>query len=270
MITKDIDNLDLEQIAESGQCFRWQKLDRNGYRIIAFGNYLDIYQDGNHFELSCTEEEFEKIWKNYFDIDTDYASLIARIDDNDKFLKEAAEYGKGIRILNQDIWEMVLSFIISQNNNIPRIKKGIEAVCSQYKVQSEYLMDTDMYMLPYPENVKKSGRDSLLGLSLGYRDEYIWNMCDYYMENPDFTDKLKKLSYDEAMKYLMSFKGIGKKVANCICLFGLHHLDACPIDVWMKKIIDEEYNGTMPEWMTDEYAGVYQQYTFFYKRSGGK
>ena len=113
MVTKDIDYFDLEQVADSGQCFRWRKLDEYKYRIPAFGNYVDIAQNGNHFELSCTEEEFEKIWYNYFDLGTDYGGLINRISGDDIFLKNAAEYGKGIRILNQDIWETIISFIIS-------------------------------------------------------------------------------------------------------------------------------------------------------------
>ncbi len=267
MVTKDIDYFDLEQVADSGQCFRWRKLDEYKYRIPAFGNYVDIAQSGNHFELSCTEEEFEKIWYNYFDLGTDYGGLINRISGDDIFLKNAAEYGKGIRILNQDIWETIISFIISQNNNIPRIKKGIESLCNRYMRQTEALAGTGIYMIPYLEDIEKNGgRESLSELGLGYRDGYIWGMCGYQSHFPCFLDELKKMGYKESMEYLMKFKGIGKKVANCVCLFGLHHLDACPIDVWMKKVVDEEYGGVMPAWMTDEYAGVYQQYTFFYKR----
>lgn len=267
MIKKDINYFDLEQIAESGQCFRWKKLDEHKYRIPAFGNYLDIAQTGSHFELSCTEKEFEQIWYDYFDIGTDYEGIIKRIDVKDEFLKNAADYGKGIRILNQDIWETIISFIISQNNNIPRIKKGIENMCQRYMRQTDALLGTDIYMIPYLEDIEKNGgRESLSELGIGYRDKYIWGICQFKNQSPDFIDELKKLNYEDAMKYLMDFKGIGKKVANCICLFGLHHLDACPIDVWMKKVIDEEYDGQMPAWMTDKYAGVYQQYTFFYKR----
>jgi len=267
MIKKDIEYFDLEQIANSGQCFRWRKLDDGRYQIPAFGNCLDIAQTGCHFEMSCTGEEFNKVWYNYFDLGTDYGKLVKRIDPEDSFLKSAADYGRGIRILNQDIWETIISFIISQNNNIPRIKKGIEALCAKYMRQTDIIKDTDIYMIPYLEDIeKKGGRESLSGLGLGYRDEYIWGMCSHQAQSPGFIEELKKLDYKGAMEYLMQFKGIGKKVANCICLFGLHHLDACPVDVWVKKIIDEEYNGIKPAWMEDPYAGVYQQYAFFYKR----
>lgn len=189
MITKDIDYFDLEQIAESGQCFRWNKLDEHKYRIPAFGSYLDIAQTGSHFELSCTEDEFEEIWYNYFDLGTDYKGIVQRIDSRDSFLISAAEYGKGIRILNQDTWETIISFIISQNNNIPRIKKGIEAVCSNYMRQSGALKDTGIYMIPYLEDIEKNGgRESLSGLGLGYRDEYIWGMCNYQNQSPGFIE----------------------------------------------------------------------------------
>ena len=177
MVTKDIGYFDLEQVADSGQCFRWRKLDEYKYRIPAFGNYVDIAQNGNHFELSCTEEEFEKIWYNYFDLGTDYGGLINRISGDDIFLKNAAEYGKGIRILNQDIWETIISFIISQNNNIPRIKKSIESLCNRYMRQTEALAGTGIYMIPYLEDIEKNGgRESLSELGLGYRDG-IYGVC---------------------------------------------------------------------------------------------
>lgn len=268
MIKTDIDFMDLEQIADSGQCFRWRKLDEYKYLIPAYGRCLTIAQKGNSFEMSCSREEFENIWREYFDLDNDYGNIIERIDRNDKFLTEAAKFGSGIRILRQDVWEVVISFIISQNNNIPRIKKGIESLCDRYGVRSQWLEDSDFCMIPeYDDIVKNGGRESLSELGLGYRDEYIWLMAKHKSENPDFIEKIMSMSYEESVKYLMEFKGIGKKVANCISLFGLHNLDACPIDVWMKKIIDEEYGGEMPLWMSDKYAGVYQQYTFFYKRS---
>ncbi len=268
MITKEIDYFDLEQIAESGQCFRWRKLDEYKYQIPAFDHVIEIAQSGSRFELSCTEQEFQNIWYNYFDLSLDYGAIIAKIDKNDIFLKSAADYGKGIRILNQDLWEIVLSFIISQNNNIPRIKKGIEAMCERYQRQPESLISSGIYTMPYMEDIEKyGGRESLGELGLGYRDAYIWNMCQHYQQSPEFFCELRQLDYEASMKYLMQFKGIGKKVANCICLFGLHHLDACPIDVWIKKVIDEEYGGNMPSWTSDRYAGIYQQYTFYYKRA---
>lgn len=272
---QNIKNFDLEQIADSGQCFRWRKIDEGKYLIPAYDHIVTVAQSGEKFEFSCTEAEYQIIWKHYFDLELDYGKIIAAIDKNDTFLKKAAEYGSGIRILNQELWEMIISYIISQNNNIPRIKKGIEAVCDRYKAvickdEQDNLEKTEneIYGFPHLTDIEKNGgRQSLSELGLGYRDEYIWLMCEYEHENKVFFDNLRKCDYEQSMKMLMEHKGIGRKVANCISLFGLHHLDACPIDVWMKKIIDEEYGGIQPKWMSDRYAGIYQQYAFFYKRS---
>ena len=272
---QNIKNFDLEQIADSGQCFRWRKIDEGKYLIPAYDHIVTVAQSGEKFEFSCTEAEYQIIWKHYFDLELDYGKIIAAIDKNDTFLKEAAAYGSGIRILNQELWEMIISYIISQNNNIPRIKKGIEAVCDRYKAvickdEQDNLEKTEneIYGFPHLTDIEKNGgRQSLSELGLGYRDEYIWLMCEYEHENKVFFDNLRKCDYEQSMKMLMEHKGIGRKVANCISLFGLHHLDACPIDVWMKKIIDEEYGGIQPKWMSDRYAGIYQQYAFFYKRS---
>ena len=127
-----IDHMDLNQIANSGQCFRWQQIDDNTYKIPAFGRELAISQDGNIFILSCDENEWNSLWRNYFDLDTNYNEVENIIvNTNDDFLKAAYEFGSGIRILRQDLWEVIVSFIISQNNNIPRIKKSIKKLCAE-------------------------------------------------------------------------------------------------------------------------------------------
>ena len=132
MFTVQIDHMDLNQIANSGQCFRWQQITNNTYKIPAFGKELVISQDGDIFTLSCDEDEWNSLWRNYFDIDTDYneaENIIMSADDD--YLKAAYQFGSGIRILRQDLWEVIVSFIISQNNNIPRIKKSIEKLCDE-------------------------------------------------------------------------------------------------------------------------------------------
>ncbi len=261
MVTKDIPYFDLEQIAESGQCFRWFKIDNNRYKIVAFGRCIEVFQEGTQVSFDCTLEDFENIWYNYFDLGTDYESIVKAVDKEDVFLGKAVDAAAGIRILNQELWEMIVSFIISQNNNIPRIKKSIEAVCTGLGKR----LDEGLYSFPTYEELRLADRSIISGAGLGYRDAYIVELCEKY--SPDaILEAVADMGYDEAKKYYMSFKGIGAKVANCICLFGLHKLDACPIDTWMQRIIDEEYGGEIPDWMTGEYAGVYQQYTFYYKR----
>lgn len=248
-----IDNCDLQQIAKSGQCFRWEKTDDDSYNIISLNDSVLVRQDCNDFYFSCDEKEYNDKWKGYLDAETDYSKMISDIEENDSFLVDAALYGSGIRILKQDFWEMMITFIISQNNNIPRITKSLKLLCDKFGVFPDY------------EVLRQCTSDDLQGLGLGYRDKYLISAAEYYDKNKE--EKLRNMTYDEAMKDLMSVNGIGKKVANCICLFGLHMLQACPIDTWMKKLIDEDYGGIMPAWMNCNVAGVYQQYVFYYKRN---
>lgn len=253
MYTIENDYMDLAQIADSGQCFRWEKTDENSYKIYRLDESVTIVQEKNKFTFSCDEEEFNRVWREYLDLDTDYGDIIASIDKEDVFLSSAAQYGRGIRILNQDFWEMLISFVISQNNNIPRITKSLKAICEKFK------------QFPTYEMLKELKKEDLSDLGLGYGDEYIIETAKYYTPEK-YSDSLAQLSYEDTMKELMTVKGIGKKVANCVCLFGLHKLEACPIDTWMKKIIDEDYASVMPAWMKGKWAGVYQQYVFYYKR----
>ena len=243
-----IDHMDLNQIANSGQCFRWQQIDDNAYKIPAFGRELAISQDGNVFVLSCDENEWNSLWRNYFDLDTNYNEVENIIvNTNDDFLKAAYEFGSGIKILRQDLWEVIVSFIISQNNNIPRIKKSIEKLCDEVHGV-------------FPNNQHLLYMD-LSNKGLGYRDKYIEDACKYC--------KYLKLgiNYNHDKEQLMQIKGIGEKVADCICLFGLHYLSAFPTDTHIKKIIDREYGGKSPEWANSKYAGLFQQYIFYYELS---
>lgn len=268
MYTTRIENCDLDQIAESGQCFRWCKIADHSYRIPAFGRVVEVVQEGNSFSFSCEEEEFRDIWRRYFDLDTDYAKLIAAIDPEDEFLCRAAVSGSGLRILRQELWEVILSFVISQNNNIPRIKRSMETLCSRYGQGQAEISGVEIFSVPDYIHIHSGKREALAdkSLGLGYRHEYIWEICEYLDGNPSYLPELREKGYEDAMRLLMERKGIGRKVASCICLYGLHCLDACPVDTWIKRIIEEDYQGKMPGWMTGSYAGVYQQYVFYYKR----
>lgn len=245
-----IPHMNLNQIANSGQCFRWQLIERNTYKIPAFGKELIISQDNNQFTLSCGEEEWNNIWKNYFDVNTDTAYDEAEqiiLHSNDDFLKEAYQFGSGIRILRQDLWEVIVSFIISQNNNIPRIKKSIEKLCNEMRNKKfpncQDILDMD-----------------LSGAGLGYRDKYLKDAAMWYLTESD-----KLANSDNPKKTLMEIKGVGEKVAACICLFGLHCFDSFPVDTHIKNIINEVYGGEMPEWIDNKYAGLFQQYLFYYE-----
>lgn len=248
-----IDHMNLNQIANSGQCFRWRQIKDSLYKIPAFGKELMISQDGDLFYLSCDESEWNDIWKRYFDVDTDTDYNEAEkiiMESNDDFLKDAYQFGSGIRILRQDLWEVIISFIISQNNNIPRIKKSIEKLCDEVGGR-------------FPTNQELLQMD-LSDKGLGYRDKYIKEISKCCVFDFNILDGMG-FTYEQNKKILMNFKGIGNKVSDCICLFGLHHLDAFPVDTHVKTIIDREYDGKMPKWADCKYAGLFQQYIFYYE-----
>ena len=248
-----IDHMDLNQIANSGQCFRWLQTDEETYTIPAFGRKLTISQDGNLFTLSCDESEWNSLWKKYFDVDTDTdydEAENAIMNTDDEFLKAAYRFGSGIRILRQDLREVLISFIISQNNNIPRIKKSIEKLCSEADGR-------------FPDN-REILAMNLSDKGLGYRDKYLEDAVLWWMREGEYTEAILR-NAKEPKKLLMDIKGVGNKVADCICLFGLHCLDAFPVDTHIKDIINREYGGIMPGWVNDKYAGLFQQYIFYYE-----
>lgn len=246
------DNLDLTQIANSGQCFRWVRVNNKVWKFpICDIWHIAWHDENNHSKIHIAKENGSEadsdLVNDYFDADTDYRSIIREIPQDDLYLRDAAEQYSGIRILRQDLWEMIISFIISQNNNIPRIKKSIEKICNETGGKFPTFNDIqDM---------------DLSDKGLGYRDKYIKDACNFYSNWDWFEEKLP------SRNNLLEIYGVGNKVADCICLFGLHQLDSCPIDTWMKKIINTRYSGIQPKWMKSKYVGIFQQYVFAYERS---
>lgn len=272
-----IKDLNLAQIEDSGQCFRFIKNERprlnpaeyadSTWQVIAFEKYLEISQiDKEEFILSCSQEEFETIWKSYFDLDTDYSVFKAGIDTKDVFLTNAVEYGWGIRILRQDLWEMLVSFIISQRKNIPAIRACLESLCQAYG-QPIKVGEDIVYAFPSAERLYTLSLEELKTHSLGYRDKYISRLAKDVVEGNINLVELSQLKPEDATKALLNIYGIGIKVANCVSLFALHHIDAFPIDVWIQRIIDEEYEGHFDTSRYAGFAGVIQQYMFYYRRS---
>ena len=250
MIITKPKNFDLDQIYESGQCFRWEKRQTGGYYLpIGNGNNkISIWDDEKGF-YSGEPIEYSGDVFNYFDLGTDYLDIETEAyRTHDQYLIKCYEFGKGIRILRQDLWEILITFIISQNNNIPRIKKSVKALCSgSHFPTPEELMEMD-----------------LSDKGLGYRDKYIKDACEHFM-NPRYVLLLCSSNHEVARDALKDIRGVGDKVADCVRLFGLHHLEAFPIDTHIKQVIDREYGGKMPEWVHSKYAGVFQQYIFYYE-----
>ncbi len=251
MVIKMPYNFDLDQIYKSGQCFRWEQHGWFGYRIPISGEEIKICEIGSEIFIQSDRED---VIRDYFDLDANYLDIESEVYcTRDWYLMKCYEFGKGIRILRQDLWETLITFIISQNNNIPRIKKSVKAICSgSHFPTPEELMEMD-----------------LLDKGLGYRDKYIRDACKHFM-NPRYVDLLHSKDHEIARDALKDICGVGDKVADCVRLFGLHHLEAFPVDTHIKQAIDREYGGKMPEWVHSKYAGVFQQYIFYYETNHGK
>lgn len=271
MISTTMLRMNLDQIADSGQCFRMNKIDDKTYSLVASGRYIELRQKDHTISFSCEEDEFNTIWSHYFDMYGSYSNILSGIS-YDPYLLAAVEYGEGIRILHQDLFECILSFIISQQKSIPCIKQCVENICKKYgHIAEGTSFDNKVisaYTFPSTEDMKDIRIEDLADLRLGYRDKYIYSAIRWFLDcYPVLNHQKLYDDYEYAMQNLKEIQGVGDKVANCICLFALHHLNACPIDVHMNRLIQDHYSGTSPIWMKSPYAGVIQQYCFYYIRN---
>ena len=242
-------NFDLEQIYKSGQCFRWEHISDTlqGYIIPILDNEIRIIEGNCKIYV---QNEYVVDIEKYFDFETNYLEIETEVyHTHDKYLIKCYEQSKGIRILRQDLWETLITFIVSQNNNIPRIKKSVKALCN------------GSHHFPTPDELLEM---DLSDKGLGYRDKYIKDACKHFM-NQNYVELLHNRNHEIVRDALKDIQGVGDKVADCVRLFGLHHLEAFPIDTHIKQVIDREYGGKMPEWVESEYAGVFQQYIFYYE-----
>lgn len=266
-----------EHIFECGQCFRWNRQDDGSYTGTAMGRIVNIRlcPEGDEGEKACagkviiknaSPEDYEKIWRQYLDLDRDYGMIKQRLSAGDEVMENAVAAGRGIRILKQDLWETIVSFIISQNNNIPRIKGCIEKLSA---LAGERLEDYDgqaVYALPTVERLARLESDDLAPVRLGYRAPYLIKTARMVAE------KGLPENYEE----VSALCGVGPKVANCITLFGLHDLSSFPIDVWVRRVMNEMYGfeekdvrgmAAFAAERFGELGGIAQQYLFYYIRS---
>lgn len=257
----------LHQIAESGQCFRWETAASvpyigGGYTVCDGADQALLGQLNDGIVLCCESDRVNK-WLRYLDAGTDYGAIIRSIPAEDHYLRAAAESAAGLRILNADLWEIMVSFIISQNNNIPRIRKSVAAMCKKLGEAREGVYGT-YHTFPTPAALVNL--QALQGLGLGYRDKYIACLAQNVLDGKIDLAALQQMSTEAAHTYLKSIFGIGEKVSNCILLFGLGRKEAFPVDTWIKKIIAREYAGKFPVELYPQTAGVIQQYMFYAER----
>ena len=253
---------DLDLTLDCGQAFRWVKEKDGSYSGVVKGVYLNIKKVGDDtFILKDTaKQDFDNIWRNYFDFDKDYVKICNTLKEDELLSSTIDEY-YGIRILNQDSWEALCSFVISQQNNIKRIKGIIERLCRKYgkEVKKGY------YSFPSAEELSKLTVEDFEALGTGYRAKYLERLAKSVSNGEIDLEKIKTLSLEEARKELLNIYGVGIKVANCALLFGFGFYDAFPIDVWMKRAMEKLFpNMTGSDF--GSYAGIAQQYIFHYSR----
>lgn len=274
IILTDTDSFVLSHIFDCGQCFRWNMNEDGSYTGVFKGKVLKISGDDEKvvFHNTC-EKDFYDVWWDYFDFETDYLKIKKDLS-ADPILKEAIGYGAGIRILRQDLWECVVSFIISASNNIPRIKKIIELLCCNFGEKKEYMGEV-FYSFPTPEKIRSLTLEDLSVIRAGFRDKYILDAAEKFVSGEISREKLSGLSAKEAKQELMKIKGVGNKVADCIILFGLAKCESFPVDVWIKRIMEycyfdkEQPIERISAFATEKFGelgGFAQQYLFFYAR----
>lgn len=263
---ENIPDFNLTHIFECGQAFRFSKRDDGSYFGVAFGKPWHLYEENNVFYISGSLEDFEKYMRTFLDIDRDYSSIKKdfAIDD---FTIKASEYGSGIRILRQDPWEALCSFIISQSNNIPRIMKIIDTLCQNFGDEVIFQGETH-YTFPSFEKISTLELSDLDVLRSGYRAKYILSVAKTLASGDFSFESLETMDIKDARRETTKLYGVGIKVCDCFLLFGMGKLDAFPIDTWMKKARDF-YQGEMDPVKYGKYAGIYQQYIFYYARSLG-
>lgn len=278
MVVIKKDYFSVRQICQSGQCFRLERLqDGEGekagwesYGLTALGRYLAIGQRGEETSFDCTRDEFEKVWKGYFDLDEDYGRIIGGIDRKDSYLQEAAAFGSGIRILRQDLWEMIVSFIISQQNNIKRIRKCITYLCTRYGQEKRTEKGLVYYDFPTPGALAGASLEELYACNLGYRSRYVHETALLVAKEEIDLEAVRAMEYGRAREELLKLCGVGVKVADCICLFALHKTQAFPVDTHIKKVLEKQYPEGFPVKKYQGYEGTLQQYIFYYDLMKGK
>ena len=272
---------ELKDIFECGQCFRWNREENESYIGVVKNNVIKVYKNKDEINLkSVGEDDLKELVTYYFDLNRDYDKIkyeLSKIDDN---MKKSIEYGNGIRILNQDLWETIISFIISANNNIPRIKGIIERMSKQYG--KEIIFEgQSYYTFPNIEELSKAEVADLRKLGLGFRDIRVYETTKMIKEKKvDLVDLSKEQDFNKVRSTLLTLPGVGPKVADCILLFSsLKRWEAFPIDVWVRRVMNELYIHNEDETkvkkeqifkianeMFGPLAGIAQQYLFYWKR----
>ena len=266
--------IDIFKTFDCGQCFRFDSVSLFGHKHefggVAFERYVVFAQDTEDelYIYNSTVEEYENIWHGFLAFDVDYEEIDEHISTSVKseHMDRAIECSRGIRILRQDGWEAVCSFIISQNNNIPRIKKIISSLCKNYGGSVCFLNET-YYSFPTYKALLEAGEGAIFDLKTGFRAKYIIDACQAIDEGRVSLDIIRKTEdFNSCVEQLCRVKGIGLKVASCALLFGFYKTEAFPIDVWMKRALERYFPNGIDLPLLGKRAGIAQQYLFYYEK----
>ena len=279
-IIENQESFELKDIFECGQCFRWNENEDGTYTGVINKGVLTVEkQDKKIIFTGVLDGNIEEIVRFYFDLDRNYEEIKAQLSNIDKYLKTSVEYGKGIRILNQDLWETIISFIISANNNIPRIKGIIEKISKKYGTEIEW-NEKKYYTFPTPEQLSQATVEDLRTLGTGFRDVRIYETTRKVLRGEVNLNEIVKKDTITARDELLTLSGVGPKVADCILLFStLKRFDVFPIDVWVRRVMNELYIKNEDENKVSKkeimkiaeqkfgaIQGLAQQYLFYWKR----
>lgn len=281
-VIENCKSFNARDIFECGQCFRWNVQEDGSYTGIFGKNVLNVKQEPEEKIIitGICDGDIKEVCRKYFDLDRDYEAIKEKLANIDEYMKESIKYGEGIRILNQDLWEMIISFIVSANNNIPRIKGIIERISKKYGKEIKF-RGNSYYTFPTIESLNKASIKDLRDLGLGFRDKYIYNTTKLIIKKQINIEELReKETTIEMRNELLKLSGVGPKVANCILLFSdLKRMDVFPIDVWVRRVMNELYIHNPDEAKVSkkqiekiaenkfgELRGVAQQYLFYWKR----
>lgn len=276
------ESFDLKHIFECGQCFRWNEQEDGSWTGVIKDAVINVKKENERIIFSgivLGNRSLKEIVFEYFDLGTNYEEYKSVLSEVDEYLKKSIEFGYGIRILKQDLWEMIISFIISANNNIPRIKKIIEALSFTYGNKIIFKGKV-YYLFPTPGNLAKASIEDLRKLGLGFRDKRIYETTKIINDNKRYLDEIKKLKDTNLMREeLLKLDGVGPKVADCILLFALKRVDVFPIDVWVRRVMNDLYIHSEDEEKVNKkelqvlaeekfkgLSGIAQQYLFYWKR----
>lgn len=281
-VLQNVDSFNLIDIFECGQCFRWNIQEDGSYIGVIKDAVVKVKKEKNNiiFTGNIKQDNFKKVIDNYFDLTTNYLEYKEKLSKVDNYMKESIEFGEGIRILNQDLWECIISFIISANNNIPRIKKIIEKLSLNYGEKIEF-EGKDYYTFPTYESLSNATVEDLRNMGLGFRDKRIFNTTKMILEKKVDLEKIKALDNTNSMREeLLKLDGVGPKVADCILLFSLKRLDVFPVDVWVRRVMNELYIHNENEEKVNKneiqtlarekflgLSGIAQQYLFYYRKN---